>query len=167
MKKYILIRLFTQTNKNLLNLSLLLIRCNIGVVLFVIGSGKALGWFGGMGIETTIKIFVTKQGFTPLLTYMSVYTEFIGGLLIVIGLFTRPAAFAVMINMSVATIVTLPKGFFFGGAAYPFTFFICAVIILLAGPLKFSLDALLFHPNEFISELNFKDRPIMHDININ
>ena len=47
---------------------------------------------------------------------LSCYTELIGGSLLTVGLLTRPAAFAVMINMLIATIVMLPKGFFAGGA---------------------------------------------------
>jgi len=166
-QKNILTRLFTETTSNLLNICLLLIRCNIGVILFVIGSGKVLGWFGGKGMEITANVFVTKQGFTPLLAYMSSYTEFLGGLLLMIGLFTRPAAFVVMINMSVAAIVMLPKGFFMGGAAYPFTLFVFSIIILLAGPMKFSLDSLLFPTDIFIRELNDMNRPTLPGIHQN
>ena len=78
-----------------------------------------------------------------LLAYLSSYTEFIGGILLVVGLLTRPVALAVVINMAVATIVSLPRGFV-AGAAYPFSFMISAVIILLAGPMLISLDSLIF-----------------------
>jgi len=115
----------------------------VGIILFTVGSGKIFGWFGGLGMETTVKLFVTKQGFSPLLAYMSSYTEFIGGFLLIIGLLTRPAAFAVMINMIVAGIVSLPRGLI-TGAAYPFSLMISALIIQLAGPMRFSLDSLLF-----------------------
>ena len=137
-------KLLMANNSTLLSMCLLLLRITVGVILFVVGSGKVLGWFGGHGMETTIKFFVTKQGFTPLLTYMSAYTEFIGGFLLIVGLLTRPVAFAVMINMFVAGIVSLPRGFI-AGAAYPFSLMISALIILLAGPMMFSLDSLLFH----------------------
>lgn len=62
------------------------------------------------------------------------------GNLLIIGLFTRPVAFAVMINMLVATIVMFPKGFIFGGADFPFTLLIIAIIIMLSGPMNYSLD---------------------------
>ena len=80
------------------------------------------------------------------LAYISTFTELIGGSLLVIGLFTRPAAFAVAINMLVATIVTLPMGFIGanGGAAWPGTLMIIAVAVLLTGPMRYSMDALLF-----------------------
>ena len=146
-------KLLITNNSTLLSICLLLLRITVGVILFVVGSGKVLGWFGGHGMETTIKFFVTKQGFTPLLTYMSAYTEFIGGFLLIIGLLTRPVAFAVMINMIVAGIISLPRGFI-NGAAYPFSLMISALIILLTGPMKFSLDSLLFKPSEVISEFH-------------
>jgi|ERR1017187_9088561 putative oxidoreductase len=139
----IISQLLTGTNPKLLNFCLLLLRITVGIILFVAGSGKVLGWFGGHGMEATIKFFVTKQGFTPVLAYMSAYTEFIGGFLLIVGLLTRPIAFVVMINMIEAGIVSLPRGFI-TGAAYPFSLMISALIILLAGPMLFSLDSLLF-----------------------
>ncbi|MDR3667932.1 MAG: DoxX family protein [Ignavibacteriaceae bacterium] len=139
----IISKLLIGTNPTLFNICILLLRLCVGVILFVAGSGKVMGWFGGFGIQTTLYYFVTKQGFSVLLTYMSAYTEFIGGFLLVLGLLTRPAAFAVMINMTVAGIVSIPRGFV-TGAAYPFSLFVSAIIILIAGPMLFSLDSLIF-----------------------
>jgi putative oxidoreductase len=141
---------------------MLLLRITVGVILFVVGSGKVLGWFGGHGMETTVKFFVTKQGCTPLLVYMSSYTEFIGGFLLIVGLLTRPVAFSIVINMAVAGIVLLPRGFI-TGASYPFSLMISALIILLAGPMKFSLDSLLFRPGEVITEFHEQQKPIKHN----
>jgi putative oxidoreductase len=138
-----IIKLLTETNPTLLSICLLLLRITVGVILFVVGSGKVFGWFGGHGMETTIKFFVTKQGFTPLFAYVSSYTEFLGGFLLIMGLLTRPVAFAVMINMTIAGIVSMPRGFI-SGSAYPFSLMISALIILLAGPMLFSLDSLIF-----------------------
>jgi putative oxidoreductase len=72
----------------------------------------------------------------------------IGGALLVLGLLTRPAAFAVMINMLVATITSWPNGFIVGGAAFPFSFLVSAIIILLAGPMAYSVDAWMMRPGE-------------------
>lgn len=135
-------KLLTATNNRLLDVSLLLLRLTVGVILFLAGAGKVFGWFGGMGIEATIDIFVSKMGIHPILAYLSCYTEFIGGFLLIVGLLTRPAAFAIMINMLVATLVTLPNGFL-TGASYPFSMMVSSIIILLAGPMAYSLDAWL------------------------
>jgi putative oxidoreductase len=142
-KNKLIIKIFTSTNSTFLDICLLLLRITVGVILFVVGSGKVMSWFGGHGLQSTLFYFVSKQGFTVFLTYMSIYTEFIGGFLLVIGLLTRPAAFVVMINMIVAGIVSIPRGFV-TGAAFPFSLMISAIIILLAGPMLFSLDSLIF-----------------------
>ena len=135
-------KLLTGTNATLLDISLLLLRLAVGIILFAAGAGKVFGWFGGQGIDATIDIFVTKMGIHPVLAYLSCYTEFIGGFLLIIGFFTRPAAFAITINMLVATFVTLPNGFLVG-ASYPFSMMVSSLVILLAGPMAYSLDACL------------------------
>lgn len=132
----------TVNNHRLFSIAILLIRCWMGVALFVAGAGKLYGWFGGFGMETTIKYF-SEAGINRFFSYVSCYTEFIGGFLLVLGLFTRPAAFAVMINMLVATWVTAPGGFF-TMSGYPFTLMINAIAVLLTGAMAYSLDALIF-----------------------
>lgn len=144
MNKKKITELLIGSNNTLLSISLLLIRGTIGIILFVVGSGKVLGWFGGFGMEQTVKMFSQMQ-ISVILIYLSSFTEFLGGLLLTIGLFTRPVAIAVVINMSVATMVTLPNGFLAAsGAALPFTFLMCAIVILIAGPMNYSLDNLWF-----------------------
>ncbi len=133
-------KLLTETNTTLLNISLLMLRLTVGIILFLAGAGKVLGWFGGMGIDATLDIFVSQMGIHPILAYLSSYTEFICGFLLIVGLLTRPAAFAIMINMLVAAVVTLPNGFL-KGASYPFSMMVSSIIVLLAGPMAYSLDA--------------------------
>jgi putative oxidoreductase len=135
-------KILTETNDQLVNVAILLLRVTIGIILFGAGAGKVFGWFGGFGLQMTLHFFA-EMGFSAPLAYLSIFTEFIGGFLLILGLLTRPAAFAVMINMIVATIVTLPKGFLVGMAAYPFTLAIIALVILLTGPMAYSIDALL------------------------
>lgn len=139
-----LLGLLTKNNPTLLNLSLLILRLTAGIILFVIGSGKVMGWFGGMGLTVTVQMFVSKMGIPAPLAYLSCFAEFLGGFFLIIGFLTRPAALAVVINMTVATIVTLPMGFFFGKAGYPFCLLIMALVILLAGPMAYSVDAFFF-----------------------
>src|SRR4029078_9883018 len=134
-------KILTKTNDRLLNIAVLLLRLTIGVILFGAGAGKLFKWFGGFGLEMTVHYFA-EIGFSAPLAYLSTFTEFIGGILLIVGLLTRPAAFAVLINMTVATVVSLPKGFFVGMAAYPFALAIVALVILLTGPMAYSIDAL-------------------------
>lgn len=134
--------LLTGTNKTLISISILLLRLVLGGILFVAGAGKVFGWFGGMGLEATLESF-TQMGFSAPLAHLSNYTELIGGLLIAIGLLTRPAALAIAINMLVAAVVSLPQGFMMG-ASFPFSLFVVSLAILLSGPMSISVDALLF-----------------------
>ena len=144
-------KILTETTVNLLSLCLLLLRSTVGIILFGVGSGKVFGWFGGTGLESTIRDFVTQAGIPAPLAYLSTFTELIGGILLIVGLLTRPAAFAVMINMLVAAVVSLPMGFF-AVAAYPLSLMVSAAIILLAGPMAYSIDSRLLQPGEVIHE---------------
>lgn len=133
------------TNRTLLSLAILFLRCMLGIVMFVGGAGKLYGWFGGMGIEQTIAAFQTYMGLSSFWTYLSCYTEFLGGAFLILGFLTRPAAFAMVINMLVASIFVGFKGFFGEkGGAYPFSLMVSSLVILLTGPMLYSLDALFF-----------------------
>ena len=145
-KKNYIVGVLTGTNGTLASVGVLLLRCAVGVILFVVGAGKVFGWFGGYGLEATIHAFVTIFKIPGPLAYLSTFTEFIGGVLLIVGFLTRPAALAVAINMLVATIITLPMGFIGanGGAAWPGSLMVSAIVILLAGPMAYSVDALLW-----------------------
>jgi putative oxidoreductase len=150
-QKHQYMKVLTQTNTSLLNISLLLLRCTVGLILFAAGAGKVFGWFGGFGLQATLGYYSTS-GIPSFWAYVSSFTELIGGFLLIIGFLTRPAALALSINMLVAVIVTGTKGFFTGGAAYPFTLMICSLVILLTGPMAYSLDALFSRVKIIIPE---------------
>jgi len=76
--------------------------------------------------------------------------ELVGGFLLIVGLFSRPIAFMMTINMLVAYItadrealmsIFSDPGKFYG--ATPYTFFFASLMILIFGPGRFSLDAIL------------------------
>ena len=71
------------------------LRIVIGFLFWSHGAQKLLGWFGGMGPD---------GGTVPLASLMGLagIIEFVGGALIMIGLFTRPAAFIASGEMAVA-----------------------------------------------------------------
>ncbi len=73
-------------------------------------------------------------------------TEFFGGLLLAIGLLTRPAAVGVVIVMAVAVFaVHLPNGFFWGagGYEYPLLWGLLALAIAFRGGAEMSLDRMI------------------------
>jgi putative oxidoreductase len=140
-------KVLIETNPLFLSFAVLLLRWILGTILFLAGSGKVLGWFGGQGTSATVQGY-GKAGIAPLFAYASMFTEFIGGFLLIIGFLTRFAGFAVMINMLVATIITMPHGFLAGMAAYPFSLMITAVAIQLIGPMQFSLDYIILQSRD-------------------
>ncbi len=77
-------------------LALLLMRLALGAIMVVHGYHKV---FGGLHQHAQM---VAGLGLPAWLGYVSAFTEFLGGLLILVGLFTRAAAFAVCINLVVA-----------------------------------------------------------------
>jgi putative oxidoreductase len=77
-------------------LALLLIRLSLGAIMVAHGYHKV---FGGLHHHAQM---VAGLGLPAWLGYVSAFTEFIGGLMILAGFFTRPAAFAVFINLAVA-----------------------------------------------------------------
>ena len=77
-------------------LALLLTRLALGIIMVVHGSHKV---FGGLHHHAQ---FVASLGLPYWTGYLSSFTEFLGGLLVLAGLFTRAAAFAICINMAVA-----------------------------------------------------------------
>ncbi len=139
-------RFFVGRNRFFDNISLLLLRLISGLILYVAGAGKVFGWYGGYGLKKTIEAFGNMMHINAFWAYVSSYTELIGGFLLIIGLFSRPVAFFVAINMFVATYYVGWKNFFTGQGDFPFTLFICAFAILLCGPGSYSFDRLLFRP---------------------
>lgn len=133
-----------ETNTRNLSIAILAIRIMTGLILFVAGAGKVMGWFDGFGMTTTLQMFKSGMNISSFWAYVSCYAEFLGGALLIIGLFTRPAALILTINMLVAVYFVGFKNFFLGGAAYPFLLMICFAAILLAGPTRYSIDYLLF-----------------------
>ena len=121
-----------------------LIRFFTGLILMPHGAGKLFGWFGGRGIEGTAAGFA-RLGLEPALplAYVVGVTEFFGGLLVAIGLLTRPAALGVAIIMAVSVFhVHLKNGFFWGsgGYEYPLLWGIVALAIVFCGGGALSVD---------------------------
>ncbi len=128
-------------------LSYPLIRAATGLMLMPHGAQKLFGWFGGYGLEATGGFFAQKMGLEPGLFWAALVggVEFFGGLLLVLGLLTRPAALAVAMQMAVAITVHMPNGFFWtsGGYEYPLLWGLIALAIAFKGGAELSLDRAL------------------------
>jgi len=106
-----------------------ILRIALGGILIPHGLQKLFGAFGGMGFARNAELF-DKLGFTPGIFWGTLVgcTELIGGTLLVLGLFTRFAAAAVVIFMIVGVKFTSANGFFWsqGGSEYALLIGFCA-----------------------------------------
>ena len=124
---------------------LLLGRLVLGLAMAAHGSQKLFGWFGGHGLAGTGGAF-EQLGFRPGRAYAAAAsaTEILSGLLVALGLL-GPVGPALMLSvMVVAAVAVHWKGGFFAasnGIEVPFLY--AAGAVALAGPGRFSLDALL------------------------
>ena len=121
-----------------------LVRVTTGLLLVPHGAQKLFGLFGGYGVEATGQFFATKLGLPASFALLAGLIEFVGGLLLAVGLATRPVAALVAGMMAVAVVqVHLGAGFFWtaGGFEYPLFWGIVALSFVLRGGGRFSLDA--------------------------
>ena len=122
----------------------LCMRLVLGVAMFVHGWAKVvpLGGLHSHDLFSGINHFahyVTTLGLPHWLGYVSALTEFLGGFLLIVGLFTRFAAFMVAVNMLVALLfVCIHQGYH--GSEYVLALIALALMILFHGPGTAALD---------------------------
>jgi putative oxidoreductase len=124
-------------------IALPLLRLTMGLILFPHGCQKLFGWFGGLGFEKFTEIF-DKIGWHPAVFWVALValTGSVGGLMLAFGFLTRFAAAAIMIFMMNAVWATSAKGFFWaqGGMEYPILIGVVALVFLIKGGGRFSVD---------------------------
>ncbi|APE32488.1 DoxD-like family protein [Halomonas aestuarii] len=125
----------------------LLLRVPVGLILAAHGAQKLFGWFGGYGLEGTGQ-WLASIGLAPgaLMALLAGGAEFFGGLALVLGLLTRPAALVSAFTMLVAIFaVHIGNGLFMSnnGYEYALTLFAATSALTLQGAGRFSLDTLL------------------------
>jgi putative oxidoreductase len=120
------------------------LRLIAGVIFTAHGAQKLFAWFGGYGLEATGQ-WMESIGITPgyLMALMAGSAEFFGGLLLIVGLLTRPTSFVLAITMAVAIVtVHLEHGLFMSNNGYEFALTLLAISIslMVSGAGKLSLD---------------------------
>ncbi|MCE3027289.1 MULTISPECIES: DoxX family protein [unclassified Salinicola] len=125
----------------------LVLRVPVGLILAAHGSQKLFGWFGGYGLEGTGQ-WMASIGLEPgqLMALMAGSAEFFGGLALVLGLLTRPAALVVAFAMLVAIVsVHIGNGLFIAnnGFEYALSLFVVMLALAIQGAGRFSLDRVL------------------------
>jgi putative oxidoreductase len=130
----------------------LLARLTLGLVMFPHGAQKALGWFGGYGFSGTMNFFTQQMHIPAPLAFLAIAAEFAGSIGLIVGCFSRVAAFGIATNMVVAILtVHQANGFFmnwFGnqkgeGYEYHLLAIGLALIVIIHGAGALSLDRLI------------------------
>lgn len=125
-----------------LDAGLAVLRVVVGIVFLAHGAQKLFGMgFGGV-TGAFVEMGVPVPG---LIGPLSSIVEFFGGLALIGGLLTRPAAAALAIDMLCAILLVKIKGGFFAPQGAEFELTLCAAALTLAftGPGAVSLDAVL------------------------
>lgn len=123
-----------------------MLRLATGLLLVPHGSQKLFGWFGGYGVAATGQFFASKLGLPSSLALIAGVIEFFGGLMLAIGLVTRPVAALVTGMMAVAVVqVHLANGFFWtsGGFEYPLLWGLLSLSFVVRGGGRYSVDRLI------------------------
>jgi putative oxidoreductase len=130
-----------------------IVRIVLGVVFFAHGAQKTLGWFGGAGLQSTVRVFREHLRIPAPLTLLSVAAEFLGGLGLIVGLLSRIAALGIAVVMIVALLAVHRKfGFFMNwygekqghGIEYHILVLALALTVMIKGAGAFSLDQVLY-----------------------
>ncbi len=111
---------------------LLLLRLGLAAVFII------HGWSKIQNLEA-ITGFFSSLGLSMFWVYVVAYVEFLGGIAMLIGLFSRWAGLLLAIDMFFAIyLVKWPKGFV-GGYEFELLLLLVALAIYLAGPGKYSI----------------------------
>jgi putative oxidoreductase len=129
------------SNKSLSGLPLRLIA---GIIFTAHGSQKLFAWFGGYGLDGTGQ-WMESIGLSPgfLMAMLAGGAEFFGGLLLILGLLTRPTSIVLAITMLVAIFsVHINNGLFMTSNGYEFALSLLAITLAMVfqGAGRFSLD---------------------------
>ena len=109
------------------------LRLGLGVVMVAHGSQKVLGTFGGPGFNAFISGTTPFSFMRPAWLWLAVaaFSEFLGGILIIVGLITRVSAFLIACLMLTAVVGVHWPNFFASNRGYEYALTLLAVSIAL------------------------------------
>jgi putative oxidoreductase len=115
-----------------------------GILVLRLFAGLALAFAHGLGKLPPSERFVSRVGemgfpAPELFAWAATFAEFGGGILLAIGLFTRPVALLVAIHFVIVVFIA-HAGDPFGSRELAGFFGVAAVTILLTGPGRYALD---------------------------
>ena len=127
--------------ENMQPFALLVLRAVLGLVM------AAHGWLKVSGGMAEFKGFLVTISIPGWMGYLAAYGEFIGGILLIVGLLTRFAGLTVLIIMVVAVVKATWKNGLTGSQGYwfPLALVAMAFTIIFFGGGSISLDNAIFH----------------------
>lgn len=132
-------KLFSSSNESI-KTAIFLIRVGFGIIFILHGFPKIAGgvdtwtWLGeNMGL--------VGLGFAPAFWgFMAAIAEFAGGILLILGLLTRPAALLMAFTMLIAAIMHITGGDDLNTVLHPLKGFVVFIALLYGGPGKYAID---------------------------
>lgn len=117
-------------------------RLALGAIMIAHGAMKVLPH----GAMAHFCWFVTQLGFPYWMGYVAAYTEFLGGIALVLGILTPVAAIGIAVDMGVALVkVHLHRGLTgSSGLEFPLSLFTLSLVLLADGPGLLSVDSVAF-----------------------
>lgn len=116
------------------------LRAALGLMIFAHGLQKVFGIWGGAGLGGTLDAFSQYYGVTAFWAVVAIVIEFVGGLALLAGFYTRLAALAVGLEMFLAAFIGghVANGFFMnwtgqaGGEGFEFHILAVGIAVALA-----------------------------------
>lgn len=133
------------------DIGLFIARISLGIVILTHGLQKLLGLFGGAGFSGTVDFFV-GSGLPSAVAILIIIAESFGALGLILGFFSRLAAFGItLIMLGAIFMVHIQNGFFmnwFGNqAGEGFEYHLLALglslVVLIKGGGKWSVDNMI------------------------
>lgn len=143
------LQLLTKTNNDA---APFIARLILGIVMFPHGAQKMFGWFGGHGFSGTMDFFTGAMHIPAVFAFLVILAEFAGSLGLIVGLFSRVAAFGIASVMIGAILTThAANGFFMNwsgsqageGYEYHLLAIGLALIVMIYGGGKAALDSVV------------------------
>ena len=127
MNKHFLKTVFSSNN----SVANVVLRVPVGIILAAHGGQKLFAWFGGYGLEGTGQ-WMESIGLAPgfVMALLAGSAEFFGGIALILGLLTRPAAALSAFTMVVAIFsVHGSNGLFMSNNGYEFALALLAATV--------------------------------------
>ena len=123
------------------------LRLALGVIFIAHGAQKVFGAFGGPGVRTFSSFPAPFSAMRPAWIWMgaAAFAELVGGVLVLLGLFTRVGAFLITCVMLTAIFGVHWPNFFANnkGFEYPMALLAMALALLIAGGGQASVDRMI------------------------